>query len=49
MEKVYKMTERHEILKEKADAEKKIFSIYGRHTDITAKGKREVQFGHKEG
>jgi IS5 family transposase len=47
MEKVYKMTERHEILKEKVGVEEKIFSIYERHTDIIVKGKREVQFGHK--
>jgi IS5 family transposase len=47
MEKVYKMTERHEILKEKAPVEEKIFSIYERHTDIIVKGAREVQFGHK--
>jgi IS5 family transposase len=47
MEKVYKMTERHEILKEKVSVEEKIFSIYERHTDIIVKGKREVQFGHK--
>jgi IS5 family transposase len=47
MEKVYSMTERHEILKEKVGVEEKIFSIYERHTDIIVKGKREVQFGHK--
>jgi IS5 family transposase len=47
MEKVHKMTERHEILKEKVGVEEKIFSIYERHTDIIVKGKREVQFGHK--
>jgi IS5 family transposase len=47
MEKVYKMTERHEILKEKVPVEEKIFSIYERHTDIIVKGKREVEFGHK--
>jgi IS5 family transposase len=47
MEKVYRMTERHEILKEKVGVEEKIFSIYERHTDIIVKGKREVQFGHK--
>jgi IS5 family transposase len=47
MEKVYKMAERHEILKEKVPVEEKIFSIYERHTDIIVKGKREVQFGHK--
>jgi IS5 family transposase len=47
MKKVYKMTERHEILKEKVSVEEKIFSIYERHTDIIVKGKREVQFGHK--
>jgi hypothetical protein len=47
MEKVYAMTERHEILKEKVPVEEKIFSIYEQHTDIIVKGKREVQFGHK--
>jgi IS5 family transposase len=47
MEKVYKMTERKEILKEKVPVEEKIFSIYERHTDIIVKGQREVQFGHK--
>jgi IS5 family transposase len=47
MEQVYKMTERHEVLKEKVAVEDKIFSIYERHTDIIVKGKREVQFGHK--
>jgi IS5 family transposase len=47
MGKVYKMTERHEILKEKVGVEDKIFSIYERHTDIIVKGTREVQFGHK--
>jgi IS5 family transposase len=48
MKKVYSMTERHEILKEKVPVEEKIFSIYERHTDIIVKGKREVQFGHRE-
>jgi IS5 family transposase len=47
MEKVYAMTERHEILKEKVGVEEKIFSIYERHTDIIVKGKREVEFGHE--
>jgi IS5 family transposase len=47
MEKVYRMTERKEILKEKVPVEEKIFSIYERHTDIIVKGQREVQFGHK--
>jgi IS5 family transposase len=47
MEKVYGMTERHEILKEKVGVQEKIFSIYERHTDIIVKGKRYVQFGHK--
>jgi IS5 family transposase len=47
MEKVYAMTERHEILKEKVPVEEKLFSIYERHMDIIVKGKREVQFGHK--
>jgi len=47
MEKVYRMTERREIMKEKVPVEEKIFSIYERHTDIIVKGGREVQFGHK--
>jgi IS5 family transposase len=47
MEKVYRMTERKEIDKEKVLGEEKIFSIYERHTDIIVKGQREVQFGHK--
>jgi len=47
MEKVYRMTERKEILKEKVPVEEKIFSIYEQHTDIIVKGQREVQFGHK--
>jgi len=47
MEKVYKMAERREIMKEKAPVEEKVFSIYERHTDIIVKGGREVQFGHK--
>jgi IS5 family transposase len=47
MEKVLRMTERKELLKEKVPVEEKIFSIYERHTDIIVKGQREVQFGHK--
>ena len=47
MEKVYRMTERREIMKEKVPVEDKIFSIYERHTDIIVKGGREAQFGHK--
>jgi IS5 family transposase len=47
MEKVYKMTERVQLLKEKVPVEEKIFSIYEQHTDIIVKGKREVEFGHK--
>jgi IS5 family transposase len=47
MEKVYRMSERKEILKEKVPAEEKIFSIYEQHTDIIVKGRRKVQFGHK--
>jgi IS5 family transposase len=47
MGKVYRMTERHEILKEKVPVEEKIVSIYEQHTDIILKGKREVRFGHK--
>jgi transposase, IS5 family len=47
MEKVFRMTERREIMKEKVPVEEKIFSIYERHTDIIMKGQREAQFGHK--
>ena len=47
MEKVYSMTKRREILKEKVPVEEKIFSIYELHTDIIVKGQRDVQFGHK--
>jgi len=47
MRKVYLMTERKEIKKEKVPVEEKIFSIYEQHTDIIVKGQREVQFGHK--
>ena len=47
MEKVYSMTERREILKEKVPIEEKIFSIYEMHTDIIVKGQRDAQFGHK--
>jgi len=47
MEKVYRMTEKKEIKKEKVPVEEKIFSIYELHTDIIVKGKRDVQFGHK--
>ena len=44
MEKVYRMTERKELLGEKVPAEEKIFSIYEQHTDIIVKGQREKQF-----
>ena len=47
MERVYRMTERKEVLGEKVPVEEKIFSIYERHTDIIVKGDRKVQFGHK--
>jgi len=47
MKKVYSMTERREILKEKVSVEDKIFSVYEQHTDIIMKGQREAQFGHK--
>jgi IS5 family transposase len=47
MEKVFSMTERREILKEKVPVEDKIFSIYELHTDIIVKGQRDAQFGHK--
>jgi transposase, IS5 family len=47
MKKVYRMTERKELLKEKVAVEEKIFSIYERHTDIIVKGQRDAKFGHK--
>jgi len=47
MEKVYRMTERKELLGEKVPVEEKIFSIYEQHTDIIVKGQRDAQFGHK--
>jgi IS5 family transposase len=47
MEKVYRMAERKEVLKEQVPVEEKLFSIYERHTDIIVKGKRDAQFGHK--
>jgi len=47
MERVYRMTERKEVLGEKVPVEEKIFSIYERHTDIIVKGDRKIQFGHK--
>jgi len=47
MEKVYSMTERREILKEKVSVGDKIFSVYEQHTDIIVKGRRDAQFGHK--
>lgn len=46
MEQVYKMTYRREILGEKVENDKKLFSIYELHTDIIVKG-ANVQFGHK--
>jgi IS5 family transposase len=47
MEKVYQMTERHEINGEKVPVTDKLFSIYELHTDLIVKGSREVKFGHK--
>ena len=47
MKKVYRMTERKELLKEKVAVDEKIFSIYERHTDIIVKGQRDAKFGHK--
>jgi IS5 family transposase len=44
---VYGMTYQKEILKESVANDKKIFSIYERHTDIIMKGSREAVFGHK--
>ncbi|MEX2007864.1 MAG: ISNCY family transposase [Candidatus Levyibacteriota bacterium] len=44
---VYNMTYRKEILKESVPNDKKVFSIYERHTDIIMKGSREPVFGHK--
>jgi IS5 family transposase len=47
MEKVYAMTERHEIYGERVPNDKKVFSIYEEHTAIIVKGSRDVKFGHK--
>jgi len=47
IKKVYSMAERHEIKGENVPVEDKVVSIYEGHTDIIAKGSREVQFGHK--
>jgi transposase, IS5 family len=47
MQRVFSMTERKEIKGELVPNEEKLFSIYEQHTDIIAKGGREVQFGHK--
>jgi hypothetical protein len=49
MEKVYSMTELHEILKEKVAVEEKIFSIYGRHTGIIVKGQGKYSSGTRSG
>ncbi len=46
-EKVYDISNRHELLGEKVPNDEKIFSIYEEHTDIIIKGSREVEFGHK--
>lgn len=47
MNQVYKMTHDREILGQQVPNDKKIFSIYERHTDIIVKGKRNSKFGHK--
>jgi transposase, IS5 family len=47
MEQVYDISYRHELLGESVPNNEKIFSIYEEHTDIIAKGAREVSFGHK--
>lgn len=47
MYQVYEMVETREIKAEKVPNDKKVFSIYERHTDIIVKGAREIQFGHK--
>lgn len=47
LEKVFSITERHEILKESVPNKEKIFSIYEPHTDIIVKGSRKPGFGHK--
>ena len=47
MEDIYCVTESHEIKGEKVKNDKKIFSIYERHTEIIVKGSREVKFGRK--
>jgi IS5 family transposase len=41
------MTVKHEIKKEKAAVEGKLFSIYEEHTGIIVKGQRKAEFGHK--
>lgn len=46
-EKVYDISQRHEIQGDTVPNKEKIFSIYEDHTDIIVKGKREVEFGHK--
>jgi len=46
-EKVYTNAYRYQILGEKVENSKNIFSIYQTHTDIIVKGQREVEFGHK--
>lgn len=47
MGQVYAMAYEFQIEGNKVPNEKKLFSIYERHTDIIVKGQREVQFGHK--
>lgn len=47
LEKVYDISNRHEILGESVTNKEKIFSIHEPHTDIIVKGSRDVQFGHK--
>lgn len=47
MQLVHKMVSQKEIYGKQVPNEKKIFSIYERHTDIIVKGGREVEFGHK--
>jgi len=47
MQQVYHMVFQKEICGNPVPNEKKIFSIYEKHTDIIVKGSREVEFGHK--
>jgi IS5 family transposase len=47
MKQVYDISYRKEIKGEKVPSNKKIFSIFERHTDIIVKGSRDIVFHHK--